>query len=76
MCKWYRIKNERTYEIPEINSNVYQLSAEDIACRIRVEATPIDDDQFTGKAIGDFGPIKLDPSARQTLEYVLGTGGS
>ncbi len=30
--------NERTYEIPEINTNVYQLSAEDIGCKIRVEA--------------------------------------
>jgi hypothetical protein len=44
LCKWYRIKNERTYKIPEINSNVYQLSAEDIGCKLRVEATPIDDD--------------------------------
>jgi hypothetical protein len=63
-CKWFRIKNERAYEISEINTNVYQLSAEDIACKIRVEATPIDDDQFTGKAIGEFGPVKLDPAAR------------
>ncbi len=29
-----------------------------------------------GCAYGEFGPIELDPSARQTLEYVLGTGGS
>ena len=65
VCKWYRVKNERTYEIPKINTNVYQLSAEDIACKIRVEATPIDEDTgFTGKAIGEFGPIELDPSAR------------
>ncbi len=37
-CRWLRIMNERTYEIPEINTNVYQLSAEDIGCKIRVEA--------------------------------------
>ena len=36
----------------------------------------MDDDEFTGKSYGEFGPIELDPSARQTLEYVLGTGGS
>ena len=75
-CRWLRIKNERTYEIPEINTNAYQLSAEDIGCKIRVEAQPDEDDQFTGLAYGEFGPIELDPSARQTLEYVLGTGGS
>lgn len=77
-CKWFRIKNnERTYQISEISSNVYQLSAEDIGCKVRIEATPIDsDDTFHGKAYGEFGPIELDPSARQTLEYVLGTGGS
>jgi len=54
---------------------VYQLSAEDIGCKIRVEASP-DEEQFSGIAYGEFGPIELDPSARQTLEYVLGTGGS
>lgn len=41
-----------------------------------MEATPVDEDQYHGKAYGEFGPIELDPSARQTLEYVLGTGGS
>ncbi|CDW77286.1 UNKNOWN [Stylonychia lemnae] len=75
-CSWFRIKNERTYQIPEISSNVYQLSAEDIGCKIRIEATPQDEDSYQGKAFGEFGPIELDPSARQTLEYVLGTGGS
>ena len=45
-CKWFRFKNERAYQIEEINSNVYQLSAEDIGCVIRVEATPVDADEF------------------------------
>lgn len=63
-CAWFRIKNERTYQIPEISSNVYQLSAEDIECKIRVEATPMDEESFHGKAYGEFGPIELDPSAR------------
>ena len=75
-CQWFRVKNERAYQIDEISSNVYQLSAEDIGCCIRVEAIPIDEDLYMGRAYGEFGPIELDPSARQTLEYVLGTGGS
>lgn len=64
-CKWFRIKNgDRSYAISEVSSNVYQLSAEDIGCKIRVEATPIDEDEYQGKAFGEFGPIELDPSAR------------
>ena len=30
----------------------------------------------TGTAYGEFGPIELDPQAKQSLESVLGTGGS
>ena len=75
-CTWFRMKNDRSYQIPEISSNVYQLSAEDIGCLIRVEVTPFDEDLYKGQAFGEYGPIELDPSARQTLEYVLGTGGS
>ncbi len=41
-----------------------------------VQATPVDEDEATGTAVGEFGPVELDPSARQTLEQVLGTGGS
>ena len=46
---------------------------------IRVMATPIEPESETGAsgiAYGEFGPVQLDPSARQTLEQVLGTGGS
>lgn len=67
------------YQIPEIQSNVYQLSAEDIGCMIRVVCSPIESPEecgASGKAHGEFGPIELDPSAKQTLEQVLGTGGS
>jgi len=72
-CEWFRVKNERAYKIEEINSNVYQLSAEDIGCLIRVKATPFEEE---GVAYGEFGPVELDPAARQTLEYNMGTGGS
>ena len=42
--------------ISEISSNVYQLSAKDLGCIIRVEAVPLDPD-FQGKAFGEFGPV-------------------
>jgi len=47
---------------------VYQLNAEDIGCEIKVEATPRDAEEASGVAFGLFGPVLLDPSARQTLE--------
>ena len=74
-CTWYRNKGALQEQIHEISSNVYQLSAKDLGCIIRVEATPLDPD-FTGKAIGEFGPVSLDVSARQHLEHILGAGGS
>lgn len=55
-CTWYRNQGERSYKISEISSNVYQLSAKDLGCIIRVEAEPLDPD-FSGKAIGEFGPV-------------------
>jgi hypothetical protein len=62
-CKWYRTKGSTTYELPEISSNVYQLSAKDLGCNIRVEAVPQDPD-FQGKAVGEFGPVQLNIQAR------------
>ena len=46
---------------------------------IRVQARPIEaeeDSGAVGLAYGQFGPVDLDPQAKQTLEQVLGTGGS
>jgi hypothetical protein len=64
-CKWYRIKNEeRKYHLEAISSNVYQLSAEDIGCKIMVQAEPMDEEEAQGVAFGEFGPIELDPAAR------------
>ena len=31
-CEWFRVKGDRPYKIKQINSNVYQLSAEDVGC--------------------------------------------
>ena len=49
--------------IPDIKSNVYQLSAKDLGCMIKVEAEPLDPD-YNGKAIAEFGPVQLDIAAR------------
>ena len=75
-CQWFRVRGDRPYPIPKITSNVYQLSAEDVGCSIQVQAHPLDQDEAEGIAFGQFGPIELDPQAKQTLEQVLGTGGS
>lgn len=63
------MRGDRTYQIEEIQTNVYQLNAEDIGCTIKVEATPCDfDEENLGVAFGQFGPVLLDPNARSTLE--------
>lgn len=75
-CKWQRLRGNRIYNMNTIHGNVYQLSAEDVGCKIRVEVEPLDDEIYEGKAIAEFGPVTVEPSARQSLEYILGSGGS
>jgi hypothetical protein len=36
----------------------------------------MDDDIYLGEAFAEFGPVSVEPSARQSLEYILGSGGS
>jgi chromosome segregation ATPase len=74
--KWQRIRGNRIYNMNTIHGNVYQLSAEDVGCKIRVEAEPLDDEVYEGKVLAEFGPVTVEPSARQSLEYILGSGGS
>lgn len=75
-CRWQRARGARIYNLNAITGNVYQLSAEDVGCKIRVEVTPIDDDLYEGNAFAEFGPVTVEPSTRQSLEYILGSGGS
>ena len=63
-CQWFRVKQQRTYHIDSVSSNVYQLTAEDVGCVIKVEVTPSDPEDASGTAYGTFGPVKLDPGAR------------
>ena len=75
-CKWQRVRGNRIYNMNTIHGNVYQLSAEDVGCKIRVEVEPLDDEIYDGIALAEFGPVTVEPSARQSLEYILGSGGS
>ena len=52
VCKWFRVRGNRTYQIEEISSNIYQLNAEDIGCMIKVEATTINAEEGEGQAFG------------------------
>ena len=75
--KWFWIKGDRVYNLNAINGNVYQLSAEDVGCKVWVEVNPIDEgDGWKGTATAEFGPVALKPSVWQQLEYILGSGGS
>jgi len=62
------------------NSNIfsiYQISAEDVGCKIIVEVSPIDlDDVYDGTAVAEFGPVDIEPNAKQSLEYIIGSGGT
>ena len=74
-CKWSRIHEDRQYLLATIHSNTYQLSAEDIGYTLKIEVTPLEEDQ-KGIAIVNYGPIRLDPNVRSTLENILAAGGS
>lgn len=75
-CKWQRIRGKRIYNLNAIHGNVYQLSAEDVGCKIKVVVEPLDDEVYEGTATAEFGPVTVEPKARQSLEYILGSGGS
>ena len=51
------------------------MSAEDIGCWIWVEAVPLEDG-YIGTSIAEFGPITIEPSQKQSLDYILGSGGT
>ena len=64
-CRWFRIRGEKAYNLNAITGNVYQLSAEDVACKIKVELTPLEDEEdWDGTATAEFGPVALEPSMR------------
>jgi hypothetical protein len=39
--------------------------------------TPADeDDVYEGTAVAEFGPVDIEPTAKQSLEYIIGSGGT
>ena len=72
---WSRVRGSRVYNLLGVNSNTYQLSAQDIGSILEVEVTP-QEEGFKGNAIISFGPVALDPTVRGTLEGILAAGGS
>lgn len=76
-CTWYRSVGNALVEIPNISSNMYQISADDIGTNIRVSAVAADgEDGYRGTAFGEIGPFELDPSTRRSLDNAIGAGGS
>ena len=48
-----------------------------MGCKIIVEVTPADDeDDYEGTAVAEFGPVDIEPNAKQSLEYIIGSGGT
>jgi len=44
---------------------VYQISAEDVGCKIIVEVTPLDEEEgYTGTAVAEFGPCMIEPNSK------------
>ena len=73
--KWFREKENRSYQLIGIQSNTYQVSAQDIGSNIKVEVNSQDDD-FYGLAFINFGRIILAPPTKSILEGILNAGGT
>ena len=73
--QWSRIRGSRSYVLLGLNSNTYQLSAQDIGSTIELEVFP-QEEGFKGTAIVSFGPILLESSIKMILEGILASGGS
>lgn len=74
-CQWFRIRNSHKTQLLGIQSNTFQLSAQDIGALIEIQVHPQEED-YNGVGIVTFGKVVLDPSAKNTLGGVLSAGGS
>ena len=76
-CKYFRIKNKTSNPLIGINSNIYNISSADNGCIIRVEVYPQENLKiYTGVAEIQYGPIRIEPNLKYTLENILAIGGS
>ena len=54
-CEWFRVLGDRAVKVPQVNSNIYQMCAEDVGYHIKVKAIPIDTQAETGATGIAFG---------------------
>ena len=62
-CVWKRVKGKRVYIMKDIKGNTYPLSADDVGCVIKVEATA-EEDGYKGTAYGEFGAVTVEPATK------------
>lgn len=74
-CIWARNRGSRSYILLGLNSNTYQLSAQDLGAIIELEVVP-QEEGFKGSAFISFGPVELESGIKATLEGILAAGGS
>ena len=76
-CRWKRRIGDSVVDIPGIQSNMYQISADDIGTSVIVEAQPAErGEEWCGVALGEIGPFELDAGTRRSLDNALGAGGT
>ena len=69
-CKWFRVINERNYEISNNPGTSYKVNAFDIGCYIRV-AIKARGDKNWGFATLTFGPFIMNPILKPHVEPML-----
>ena len=74
-CKWFRVINERNYEIKDNQDETYHFNGYDIGLKIRV-AVKLKKKGRGGSnaAIVTFGPVELSPEISPRLETALSQG--
>jgi len=69
-CKWYRVVNERNYEISNNPGTSYKVNGFDIGCYIRV-AIKSKAENSSGFATLTFGPFVMNPAIKPYIEPML-----
>jgi hypothetical protein len=74
-CTWYRSARDSDFvEIEGIKGAFYQPNADDVGCKICVQALPIcsESQEYSGMpAFAECGPIQLDPGVKRKVQECL-----
>jgi len=68
--KWFRIKNNRNYQIKGANRRFYAPTGDDVGYVIKA-ALSISNDSETGLTTYEIGPIQMNPIYRAKVENIL-----